>query len=218
MPARRNARTTGRRSAGPAPSNDGEHAAPLVVVPRRLFFTTGTGTHQIQRAAMQHAMREAGVADCNLVKVSSVIPPACEIVPRARGLRMLRGGAIIHAVIAEGETNEPHQRITPAICWGQSDDPTLPGYMTEVEEDQTKGRSTTTATDEAGEALITIISEKLGVRLDARKAWSNRGRSGRVRIGGLTWRVGSVAVSAIGPETDNGQTRYATATVLGVFL
>jgi arginine decarboxylase len=167
---------------------------------------------------MQRAMREAGVADCNLVKVSSVIPPACEIVPRARGLRMLRGGAIIHAVIAQGETNEPHQRITPAICWGQPNDATLPGYMTEVEEDQTKGRSTRTATDEAGEALITIIAEKFGVRLDPEKTWSNRGRSGRVRIGRLTWQVGSVAVSVIGPETDDGQRRYASAAVLGVFL
>jgi arginine decarboxylase len=190
----------------------------VLFTPTRLFFTTGTGTHRTQRAAMQRAMREAGVADCNFVKVSSVIPPACQIVTRSAGLRILRPGALTHAIIAEGETNEPYQRITPAICWAQPSDPTLPGYMTEVQEDQTKGRSMKTATDEAGEALLTIIAEKLGARLDAKKTWANRGRTGRVRIGRLTWQLGSVAASVVGPEADDGQEQYAIATVLGILL
>jgi arginine decarboxylase len=97
------------------------------------------GTHETQRAAMQRAMRQAGVSDCNFVKVSSVIPPGCEIITRERGLRMLRAGGIVHAVIAEGETSEPYQRITPAICWAQPDDPELPGYMTEIEEGSRAG-------------------------------------------------------------------------------
>lgn len=218
MPARQQPRATARRSARSVLSRDDETAPPLLFTPRRLFFTAGTGTHETQRAAMQRAMRQAGVADCNLVKVSSVVPPACEIVPRAVGLRMLQPGAIIHAVIAEGETNEPHRRVTPAICWAQPSDPTLPGYMTEVEEDQTKGRSAKTATDEAGEALLTIIAEKLGTRLDAKKVWANRGRTGRVRIGRLTWQLGAVAASAVGPEADDGQERYASAAVLGILL
>jgi arginine decarboxylase len=218
MPARKHARSATRRSARQRLSPEEEPAPPLLFTPTRLFFTTGTGTHQTQRAAMQRAMREAGVADCNFVKVSSVIPPACQIVTRSAGLRMLRPGALTHAVIAEGETNEPHQRITPAICWAQPSDSSLPGYMTEVQEDQTKGRSMKTATDEAGEALLTIIAEKLGARLDAKKTWANRGRSGRVRIGRLTWQLGSVAVSAVGPEADDGQEQYAIATVLGILL
>jgi hypothetical protein len=131
---------------------------------------------------------------------------------------MLQAGALTYAVIAEGETNEPHRRVTPAICWAQPSDPTLPGYMTEVEEDQAKGRSQKTATDAAGEALLTIITEKLGTRLDAKKVWGNRGRTGRVRIGRLTWQLGAVAVSAIGPEAEDGQEQYAIATVLGVLL
>jgi arginine decarboxylase len=218
MPARKQARTASRRSARSILSRDDATAPPLLFTPRRLFFTSGTGTHETQRAAMQRAMRQAGVADCNFVKVSSVIPPACEIVPRAVGLRMLRPGAITHAVIAEGETNEPHQRVTPAICWAQPSDPTLPGYMTEVDEDQTKGRSAKTATDEAGEALLTIIAERFGASLDAKRVWANRGRTGRVRIGRLTWQLGAVAASAVGPEVDDEEEQYAIATVLGILL
>src|ERR1700704_2262851 len=137
MPARKHARPAPGRYARQRLSSDDESGPPLLFTPTRLFFTSGTGTHHTHRAAMQRAMREAGVADCNFVKVSSVIPPACQIVTRSAGLRMLQPGALTHAVIAEGETNEPHQRIAPAICWAQPKDPTVPGYMTEVEEDQT---------------------------------------------------------------------------------
>jgi arginine decarboxylase len=190
----------------------------MIWTPTRLFFASGMGTHETQRAAMQRAMRQAGVSDCNFVKVSSVIPPGCEIITRERGLRMLRAGGIVHAVIAEGETSEPYQRITPAICWAQPDDPELPGYMTEIEEDHARGRSTQSATDEAGEALITIIAEKLGARVDAKTLWSERGRSRRVRIGRTKYHVGWIAESAAGPEEDEGKPLYTVAVVLGVLL
>src|SRR3712207_9178367 len=132
---------------------------------------------------MQRAMAEAGVADCNLIKVSSVIPPGCEIITRERGLRLLRPGNIVHAVIAQGETNEPHQRVTAALCWAQPDADGLPGYITEIEEEETKGKSARTATDEAGEALLTIVAEKGGAQVEAKKLWSKRGRERRVRVG-----------------------------------
>jgi arginine decarboxylase len=206
------------RASTRATSRRKDETPPQTWMPPRIFFTTGTGTHETQRAAMQRAMGEAGAADCNFVKVSSVLPPGCEIITREHGLRLLRPGNIVHAVIAEGETNEPHQRVTPAICWAQPDDDKLPGYLTEVEEDNTKGKSTRTATDEAGEALLTIIGEKLDAKVDAKKLWGSRGRDRRVRIGGRGYRVGSVAASAVGPEAEDGTQQYAIAVVLGIFV
>ena len=96
-------------------SGDALAAPALAFVPTRVFFTTGRGVHEEQRVAMQHALRRAGVGDCNLVKVSSVIPPRCRVIPRREGVRLLRPGNIVFAVIAMGETNEPHQRVTPAL-------------------------------------------------------------------------------------------------------
>jgi hypothetical protein len=90
--------------------------------------------------------------------------------------------------------------------------------MTEIEEDHSQGRSRRSATDEAGEALITIIAEKLGVRVDAKKLWSERGRARRVRIGRTSYQVGSSAESVEGPEEEDGTPLYAVAVVLGVFL
>src|SRR5829696_8481095 len=83
---------------------------PLHWVPSRVFFVTGTGVHELERVALQHAMREAGVADCNLLKVSSVMPPECEIIPASEGRRLLRPGNMVFAVIATAQTEEPHQR------------------------------------------------------------------------------------------------------------
>jgi arginine decarboxylase len=191
---------------------------PQVVVPTRVFFTSGVGFHKIQRVAMQHAMREAGLADCNLVKISSVIPPRCEVITRERGLGLLQGGAIAHAVIAQGETKEPHQRVSVALCWAQPDRDDLPGYITEVEEEQTKGKSEQTAIDEAGEAVITLLAERIDVKVDAAKLWSGRGRERTVRMGGVKVRVGSITESAVCPEAQDGESKYATAMAFAVYL
>jgi len=191
---------------------------PLAWVPTRVFFTTGVGRHETQRVAIQRAMEEAGVADANLVKTSSVIPPGCEVITRERGLRLLRAGNIVHAVIAQGETNEPHERVTAALCWAQPEDETLPGYITEIEEQETKGKSEQTATDEAGEALITIVGDKLGTKVDGKTVWGARGRGRTVRVARKVFRVGSVIASAVGPEQQGGQQQYAVALALAVFI
>ena len=208
-------RTSNQRQRLPFVSEKRE-LPPVIWVPTRVFFTTGVGRHEVQRVAIQDAMAKAGVADCNLVKTSSVIPPACEIISRQRGERLLREGGITHAVIAQGHTNEPHQRVTAALCWAHSDNPLIPGYITEIEEQETMGKSTTTASDEAGEALLTIIGNRLGASVDAESLWSKRGRSRSVRIGRETFRVGSVTATAIGAEGSEPQ--HSVALALAIFL
>src|SRR5215211_6753131 len=190
---------------------------PLQFEPTRVFFSTGVGFHKIQRVAIQRAMEQAGVNDLNLVKLTSVIPPTCEVITPERGLRLLSPGAIAFAVIAQGETNEPHQRVTAALTWAEPLGDGLPGYITEIEEDQTMGKSEATARDESGEALVTIVAERLGVEANAKRIWENRGRDRYVRIGGRRIRVGSVVSSAVGPEQQDGEQRYAVALAVAVF-
>ncbi|MBS1263928.1 MAG: Pyruvoyl-dependent arginine decarboxylase [Methanonatronarchaeales archaeon] len=48
--------------------------------PGRAFVSSGTGRGEGELAAMDAALLEAGVGDVNLVRVSSVLPPDCEIV------------------------------------------------------------------------------------------------------------------------------------------
>jgi arginine decarboxylase len=165
---------------------------------------------------MQHAMREAGVSQCNLVKVSSILPPDTRVITRAAGVRLLRPGNIVFAIIAQSQTNEPHQRITPAIAWANPDKEGTPGYIAEVEEDLAKGKTEETAADEVGEEAITILAETLRVKVDPKKKWSRRKRS--TRIGRTNVAIGYLAASTEGPEERDGRTDFAAAIVLAVFI
>ncbi|MFQ5807041.1 MAG: pyruvoyl-dependent arginine decarboxylase, partial [Phycisphaerae bacterium] len=61
------------------------------------------------------ALRDAGIAPLNLVKVSSIFPPGCTIVPRRTGLKHLVGGQITYCVLADAHTNEPNRLISAGV-------------------------------------------------------------------------------------------------------
>jgi arginine decarboxylase len=187
----------------------------LSFAPPRVFFTAGIGQHRLERVALQHAMRQAGVHRCNLVKVSSILPPETRIVSRAEGLRLLRPGNVVFAIIAQARTNEPHQRITPAIAWANPDKRGMPGFA-EVEEDLARGKTEQTAADEVGEEAITIVAEALRVRVDAKQKWSRQKRT--TRLGSTSVGIGWLAASTEGPAEKDGQTDFAAAIVLAVFV
>jgi uncharacterized membrane protein len=64
------------------------------MVPTHMFLTRGVGVHKEKLASFEQALRGAGVAYCNLVSVSSIMPPNCTIVPRKRGETLLNPGEI----------------------------------------------------------------------------------------------------------------------------
>ena len=45
------------------------------MVPNKVFFTKGVGVHKERLASFELALRADGVAHCNLVLVSSILPP-----------------------------------------------------------------------------------------------------------------------------------------------
>ena len=55
------------------------------LVPTRIFFTKGVGRHKEELHAYELALRNAGIEKCNLVKVSSILPPNCKIIPKKTG-------------------------------------------------------------------------------------------------------------------------------------
>ena len=52
-------------------------------VPKRMFLTKGRGTHREKLASFEMALRDAGIAALNLVRVSSIFPPHCTIISRS---------------------------------------------------------------------------------------------------------------------------------------
>jgi arginine decarboxylase len=85
------------------------------MVPKRMFFTRGVGKHRNNLQSFEIALRQAGIAQCNLVKVSSIFPPGCKILSQKAGLRDLTPGQITFCVLAEERTSEPNRLISAGI-------------------------------------------------------------------------------------------------------
>ena len=63
-------------------------------VPKEMFFTKGVGKHREKLTSFELALRSAGIAACNLVRVSSIFPPKCKILSRAEGVKRLEHGQV----------------------------------------------------------------------------------------------------------------------------
>ena len=56
-------------------------------VPRYLFFTKGAGVDKEKLASFENALRNARIAHLNIVTVSSIFPPHCQIIDIEEGLK-----------------------------------------------------------------------------------------------------------------------------------
>ena len=68
--------------------------------PSRVFLTKGVGVHRHAPAASELALRDADLEQQNLVYVSSILPPRCELISREAGIDLLRPGDITFCVMA----------------------------------------------------------------------------------------------------------------------
>jgi arginine decarboxylase len=84
-------------------------------VPKKVFFTCGTGRDPERLASFEMALRDASIECYNLVTVSSILPPKCQIISKEEGLRQMEAGSIIFTVMSRLSSNEPHRRISTSI-------------------------------------------------------------------------------------------------------
>src|SRR5216683_731303 len=84
-------------------------------VPTKAFLTKGVGRHKEKLTSFEMALRDAHLANFNLVRVSSIFPPHCELVDREEGLSLMKPGQVVFAVIAESATNEPSRLVAASI-------------------------------------------------------------------------------------------------------
>jgi arginine decarboxylase len=60
------------------------------------------------------ALQNAGIGPFNLVKVSSIIPPGCNLIDKERGIKLLSPGQILYCVLAKKCTSTD-EVITAAV-------------------------------------------------------------------------------------------------------
>ncbi|MEW6745253.1 MAG: arginine decarboxylase, pyruvoyl-dependent [Planctomycetota bacterium] len=140
-------------------------------VPKRVFFTKGVGIARERLSSFELALRDAGVAACNLVRVSSVFPPGCRILPKRDGLKLLKPGSITFVVMAEANTNEPSRLIAASIGLALPDEPGAYGYLSEH---HCFGMTDEKAGDYAEDLAATMLATTLGIEFDSDKNYDER--------------------------------------------
>jgi arginine decarboxylase len=83
------------------------------MIPKEFFVTSGKATSPVSELnAFDRALKNAGIAQCNLVNVSSILPPNC----KERKWRKIAAGCITFAVVARMD-GEEGTTIGAGIAW-----------------------------------------------------------------------------------------------------
>lgn len=124
-------------------------------------MTKGVGIHLEKLASFELALRDAGIANYNLVKVSSIFPPNCKIIPSKEGLKYLSAGQIVFCVMSDNATNEPNRLISASVGIAIPKDSNQHGYLSEHHAyGWTDKKTGDYAEDLAAEMLATVSGVK----------------------------------------------------------
>ena len=165
-------------------------------MPTRAFLTKGVGRHREKLTSFELALREARIAQYNLVRVSSIWPPQCKLVTRREGTKSLSPGQIVFAVVAEAATNEPSRRATASIGLAIPADPSQYGY---ISEHHAFGMREQAAGDYAEDLAASMLATVLGVPFDPDQAWDERRE--QWRLSGEIVETRNISCTAEGSET-----------------
>jgi len=140
-------------------------------VPTKIFLTKGVGVHKDKLASFELALRDAGIEKCNLVFVSSILPPSCKIMPKDDGIKLLKAGQITFCVVSRNDTNEPNRLISAAIGVAVPKENDQYGYLSEH---HAFGQKAELSGEYAEDLAATMLATTLGIEFDSAKAWEER--------------------------------------------
>jgi len=142
------------------------------MVPTKLFFTKGVGVHKDKLASFESALRNAGIEKCNLVYVSSILPPNCKIITKEEGVKLLPPGQITFCVMARMESNEPNRLMAAAIGVAvPKENDKHYGYLSEH---HAFGDTAKKAGDYAEDLAASMLATTLGIEFNSETAWEER--------------------------------------------
>ena len=178
-------------------------------VPSMMFLTKGVGRHKEKLASMEMALRRAGIAPYNLVKVSSILPPECKIISRSEARKILKPGQVVHTILSEISSNEPHRLMSASVGIAVPKERKQYGYLSEHHAfGQTDSVSGDYAEDLAAQMLATILD------LDFDPDSNYDEKKEIWRISGKIIRTSAVTQSAIGKKNGFWTTCIAAAVLI----
>jgi arginine decarboxylase len=140
-------------------------------VGKGIFLTKGVGRHPEKLNSFELALRDARIAEFNLVRVSSIFPPGCKVISIQDGLKLLRPGQIVYAVMYDEATNEPHRLVAASVGLAIPADKDQYGYLSEH---KSFGQTDQKAGDYAEDLAATMLATALGIDFDPNTSYDER--------------------------------------------
>ncbi|MFN4227665.1 MAG: pyruvoyl-dependent arginine decarboxylase [Candidatus Ratteibacteria bacterium] len=179
------------------------------MVPKKVFLTKGVGKDKEKLTSFEKALRDAGIAQFNLVSISSIFPPGCKLISKKEGLKLLKPGQILYTVISRNSTNEPHRLITASVGIAIPKDPNQYGYLSEHEG---FGETEEKAGDYAEDLAATMLATILGLEFDPESSYDEKKEIWK--MSGRIIKTTNITQSAIGDK--NGL--WTTVVAAAVFI
>lgn len=99
--------------------------------PNKVFLTKGVGKHKEKLASFELALRDADIADYNIIRVTSILPPHAQLISKEKGIQNFKPGQIVYCVMAENVTREP-KLIGVSLAAALPKDRNKIGYFAEL--------------------------------------------------------------------------------------
>ena len=179
------------------------------MIPRYMFLTKGVGKHKECLASFELALRSAGIHRCNLVTVSSIIPPGCKLIPKEQGLKMLQSGEITFAVLSKNSVKESQRLITASVGVAIPSNKDSYGYLSEH---HSFGQSAETAGNYSEDLAASMLATTMGIPFDSEQDWDEKKQI--FQTSGMIIKTSNITQSAKGDE--NGQ--WTTVLAVAVFV
>lgn len=166
--------------------------------------------HKDRLSSFEMALREAGIAPCNLVLVSSIFPPGCKRISKEEGVKLLSPGEVVFVVYARNSTNEPNRLLAASVGVAiPADAATQHGYLSEH---HSFGETADKAGDYAEDLAASMLATTLGIEFDPDKAWDEREQI--YKMSGKIVTTTNITQSALGNKDGLWTTVFAAAVFL----
>ena len=176
------------------------------MVPKKIFFTKGVGVHKEKLSSFELALRDAGIAACNLILVSSIFPPGCKKISKEEGVKYIRPGEIVFCVYDREQTSEPNRLIAASVGVAIPADDNQHGYLSEH---HAYGETEEKAGEYAEDLAASMLATTLGIEFNSDTAWDEREQL--FKMSGKIVKTSNITQSAIGNKDGLWTTVFSAA-------
>lgn len=179
------------------------------MVPKKLFLTKGVGKNEEKLTSFELALRDARIAEFNLVSVSSIFPPHCKLISASEGLKQIVPGEIVYCVLSKNCTNEPHRLLGASVGLAIPKDRSQYGYLSEH---HSFGQNDAKVGEYAEDLAATMLATIVGVSFNPHVSYDEKKELWR--ISDKIFMTKHIAQSAIGDKNGLWTTVVAAAVLL----